>query len=63
MALAQKLQEEEDAKMAQEGEGGEENKGEPVTAYVKQDLVKQLEEMGFSKNASEKALFMTQASG
>ena len=30
---------------------------------MKQDLVKQLEEMGFSKHASEKALFMTQATG
>jgi len=37
--------------------------GKPVTSYVKQDVVKQLEEMGFSKHAPEKALFMTMSKG
>ena len=60
-ALAAQLQAEEDQKTAQEVE--EENKGTPITSYVKQDVVKQLEEMGFSKHASEKALFMTQQNG
>ncbi len=32
--------------------------GESISKHVNQELVKQLLEMGFSKNASEKALFM-----
>ncbi|MFM7851004.1 MAG: hypothetical protein ACKO96_03605 [Flammeovirgaceae bacterium] len=31
--------------------------GESISKYVNQDVLKQLLEMGFSKNASEKALF------
>lgn len=40
-----------------------ESQGTAITSYVKQDVVKQLEEMGFSKHASEKALFMTMSKG
>ena len=36
----------------------EEPKGESISSYVKQDLVKQIMEMGYSKDVSEKALFM-----
>jgi uncharacterized UBP type Zn finger protein len=32
--------------------------GQSISNHVNQELVKQLLEMGFSKNASEKALFM-----
>lgn len=37
--------------------------GQPITSYVKADLVKQIMEMGFSQHASEKALFMTMSKG
>ena len=37
-----------------------EPEGEPITGLVNQDLVKQLIEMGFSKNVSEKSLFLNQ---
>ena len=36
----------------------EEPKGQSISSYVKQDLVKQIMEMGFGKDAAEKALFM-----
>jgi len=53
--------------MVKEATGGESQneapEGKPVTSYVKQEVVKQLEEMGFSKHASEKALFMTMSKG
>jgi uncharacterized UBP type Zn finger protein len=32
-------------------------KGEPISKYVKQEAAKQLIDMGFSKNVSEKACF------
>ena len=41
----------------------EQSKGQPISTYVNQNFVKALEEMGFSKNASEKALFMTMSQG
>lgn len=67
MALAKQLQDEEEANMLKEATGEEpakeEAQGKPITSYVKQDIVKQLEEMGFSKHASEKALFMTLSKG
>lgn len=68
MALANKLQEEEDRQGAEdavkeEDKVDEEPKGEPITKFVKQDNVKQLMDMGFSKDASEKALFMVLAKG
>ena len=53
MALAEKMQNEEDLAAAQaeidkEDAGqGEQPKGEPITSYVKQDLVKEIMEMGF----------------
>ena len=48
MALAQKLQEEEDAQMLKEAaEEPKEPQGQPISSYVKQDLVKQIMEMGF----------------
>ena len=62
MALAEKLQAEEAAGNADGGEG-QAPQGTPITSYVKQDIVKQLEDMGFSKHASEKALFMTMSKG
>jgi len=37
--------------------------GQPITSFVKSDLVKQIMDMGFSKDASEKALFMTLSKG
>lgn len=37
--------------------------GEPVSRYVKSENVKVLMDMGFSKEASEKALFMNIAKG
>lgn len=68
MKLAQQLQAEEEANMVKEATGEdapkeEASQGQPITSYVKGDIVKQLEEMGFSKHASEKALFMTMSSG
>ena len=51
--------------MALEAVEAEDNapKGEPITQYVKADLVKQIVEMGFSTAAAEKALFMTMSKG
>ena len=64
---------EEDGEAKKEGEGEgegeakkeeeEQPKGQPITSFVKQDMVNTLMEMGFTKNASEKALFMTMSSG
>ena len=45
-------------------DGGEaEPKGEPITKFVKADLVKQIMDMGFGKDAAEKSLFMTLSKG
>ena len=58
MALAQQLQDEE---MKQESPV--EQEGQSISTFVNQEYVKQLMEMGFSKNVSEKALFFTLATG
>ena len=69
MALAKKLQEEDEAAQVEEAQmlkdAAEEPKpqGEPISKFVKQDLVKQIMEMGFSLHATEKALFMTMSKG
>ena len=68
MKLAQQLQAEEEANMVKEATGEDPAKeeaptGKPITSFVKQEFVKQLEEMGFSKHASEKALFMNMSKG
>ena len=67
MKLAQELQEQEDNAEAikqveaEDSQKDAQSKGEPISKYVKQDLVAQIVDMGFSKDASEKALFMTMA--
>ncbi len=38
----------------------QEQQGEPISGLVNKELAKQLMEMGFSKNVSEKALFLNQ---
>lgn len=43
-----------------EGEIPAEPQGEPISGLVNQDQVKTIQEMGYSKDVSEKALFMTQ---
>ena len=40
---------------------GEENEGKAISEYVNQEVVKQIIEMGFSKNVAEKACFFNQS--
>jgi len=66
LALAKKIEEEEDHQAALDAVAQEEKveekkpEGESISSYVKQNVVEQLMAMGFTKNASEKALFMNQ---
>ena len=39
----------------------EEIKGESISGYIKADILQQLIDMGFSKNSSEKALFLNKS--
>jgi uncharacterized UBP type Zn finger protein len=45
----------------QEVKEPQQQEGDSITGYVKQDTVSQLMEMGFSKNVSEKACFFNQS--
>ena len=49
--------------LAEAAEEPKEPQGQPITSFVKADLVKTIMEMGFSQHASEKALFMTMSKG
>jgi len=60
IALAKQLEDEE---MKNEVEGEQEEGGMSISGYVNQEYVKQLMEMGFSKEVSEKALFFNLAKG
>ena len=56
--------EDKEVKLKNEGDADTElPTGKPVTPYIKADLAKQLIDMGFSKNSSEKALFMVISKG
>mgnify|MGYP002145977355 CR=1 FL=1 len=47
-------------KLENQGENLEQPQGESISGLVNKELAKQLVEMGFSKNVSEKALFLNQ---
>lgn len=63
MEMAKKIQAQEDADMDKVDADVAEDKGKPVTSYIKSNLATQLTEMGFSQHASEKALFMVMSKG